>query len=339
MSRTTSKVQITNAVPEILGNLPGWTNIAVAEDGHDLRVSAQVGGKPASFRIQMKASASKLDHQQEDGGGSKHKRLPIVLASSYLRPKVRQSLREAQQNYLDTAGNIYLDLPGLYLFRESNDLPLVDDAPKRRSGETFNPTATRVGLHLLLDADLVNAPFRELAAKTGVSLRSVNLAMDAFKADGHVVGSRKAGWRLVQRESFFQRWVEGFNRRLRPKLELGKYSPTSTQTGDTLEVGEGVACWGGDKGATALGMGIHSMESLVYVYGKPAAVIAKNRLRLDPNGTIELLASAWDQSQESKAMVAPVFVVYADLMHAGDPRCEEIAARLFKDVIQDKLDA
>jgi len=335
---TNAQRQIAESVPELLGTLPGWSDVSVAEsNGDDFRVRATIQGKEIEFSLEVKSGAwrseymDKLRSQVGQGGKAN------VLASAWIPPKLAKSLREMGLSYLDTAGNIYLSFQGIYVFRETIGDPLVDLARKRPLGETFTPTATKVGLQLLFDTSLVTEPLRTVANKSGVSLPSAKEAMDAFKADGFVQDAGKKGKFFVNREEFFLKWVEGYNRRLRPKLELGKYSAASLFIEDLPVLEDGMACWGGDQAASKLAYSILSEECIVYIYGKPAPVLAQNRLRRDPQGNVELLDAAWGHHQESMPKVAPVFVVYADLIHTQDPRCREIAKQIFEQVIKARL--
>jgi hypothetical protein len=339
ISGTATELQIAAALPEILERLPGWSAVVVKRlsDQTDLLVSAEVENVRIEFGVDVRSGA-----WRPDSPGPKpkiqldRKPWPVVLATACWRPKVARSLREANQNYLDTAGNIFLRLPGLYVFRETSDPPLVDIGRDRSIGETFAPTTTRVGLQLLLEPELVNASYRELARRSGISLRSVQLAMEAFKADGFVEDARKKQLRLVSRTKFFTKWVEGYNRRLRPKLRLGRYRMSDPE--GELVLDEHKACWGGEQASMLIGNGVHSVERLVHVYGTATPIIAKNKLRLDPDGSIELMTAVWDPNQEAKAGIAPLFVVYADLVNTRDPRCEEVANRMWEDLLQRTLD-
>jgi hypothetical protein len=187
-----------------------------------------------------------------------------------------------------------------------------------------------------MDPKLVHAALRGIAAATDVSLPSVKLAIDAFKADGYILDAGKRGGKqFVNREQFFEKWVEGYNERLRPKLQLGRFSKGVTE----IQLEEGNACWGGDQAALAIAQGLRSDESTVYVYGLTKSIIMPNRLRPDPDGDVTLLQAAWKQGVEFEPMVAPVFVVYADLIHSRDPRCREVAQHLMEQKIRGKLNA
>lgn len=340
ISGTATEQQIAAALPEILERLPGWSAVEVKclEGQTDLLVLVKVENVRIEFGVDVRSGAWRPDSpEQKQKIQPDRKPWPIVLVSACWSPKVARSLRAANQNYLDTAGNIFLSLPGFYVFRETSDPPLVDIGRDRPIGETFTPTTTRIGLQLLLDPKLVNASYRDLAQRSGVSLRSVQLAMEAFKADGFVEEARKKQLRLVARAQFFTRWVDGYNRRLRPKLRLGRYRMSNLE--DELVLAERTACWGGEQASMHIGNGVHSVERLVYVYGNATPIIAKNKLRLDPDGSIELMTAVWDLNQEAKPGIAPLSVVYADLVNTRDPRCEEVAKRMWEDVLQRTLDA
>ena len=314
----------------LLNELPGWKDVRVMSQPGDTdgeqRLTAQVSGIERVFRLSSKPAPP-------DGTDA----LPHILVGAEFKPSLRQSLRKQGWNYLDTAGNLFLDLPGLHVFRETGNTPLLSEERKRPAGETFNPTTTRVGLQLLLAPDLIEAPLRRIAQLSGISLRSAKLALDAFKADGLIEETGRRGLSWTDRPRFFQRWTDGYQRRLLPKLELGRFRPVTPLPHGLPETETGISCWGGDQAARLLTQSIQAEESILYVYDKIGPVLARNRLRLDPDGPIVLRKAVWSESQESVPGIAPLFVVHADLISSRDPRSLETAERLFQTSILELL--
>lgn len=325
--------QIAEAIKLVLSQLPGWSGVRLEEcsepDLVDFRVEARVHDRAVSFFIEAKRSWHPKTLDNPKRASSKDGK-PIVLVAASIQKNLAQQLREKHLNYLDTAGNAYLDIPGVYVFQETQSPPLIDLDPKRRIGETFSPSAVKIGLQLLLEPSLVSTALRYLADRSDVALGSAKKAMDAFMEDGFVLDAGKKGKLLVNRELFFEKWVEAYNQRLRPKKALGKYSTPM----ESLELEGCDVCWGGDQAAFALTQNLSSIEKVLYLYGNTRALQVKNRLRPDPEGEITLLEATWLQEQESLAGIAPVFIVYADLIHTRDPRCREVARVLFEQKIK-----
>lgn len=336
--RTDSNLELVEALRRVLTELPEWSAVDFEESNDaDYRVQSVVQGKAIEFLLEVRPGTWRpgvLDRIRKRLLGSDR---PIVVASAWIPPKLAKSLREELgMNYLDTAGNAYLSFPGLQVFRETNALPLVANRPNRPVGEAFNASAVRVGLQLLLDQALLGSNLRKLAALAGVSAPSAKFALDAFKDDGYVVEAGKRGRRLVEREAFFRKWADSYNLRFRPRRMFGRYS----HQGSVLDLEGCDACWGGEQAADLLTGDLKPGAYVVHAYGpKISTLVAKNRLRADPDGDVEVVQACWDKHQEGPQGTAPVFVVHADLVNTRDPRCLNIAETIFEDVIREKLNA
>lgn len=333
--QTNSSLELSEALRMILSDFPGWSEVKLSDsENGDHLVCAIVQGRAVQFLLEVKSGTWRPESLEKIRERVPRSNLPIVVASALIPQKLAKSLREELKlNYLDTAGNAYLNFSNLQVFRETRAAPLVDSSRKRPHGEAFNPSAVNVGLQLLLDPKLVGASLRQLAALAGISAPSTKFALDAFKDDGYVLDVGRHGRRFVDREAFFHKWVESYNQRCHPKRSLGRYSCDM----EMLDIDGCGACWGGEQAAQLLTGNLKPGEHVVYVYDtKIGLLVAKNRLRPDPNGNVELIQASWSSSQEEQG-VAPAFVVYADLVNTRDPRCREVAEQLFEKRIQERL--
>lgn len=342
MTRVTEH-EIVEAIRTSLEGFPAWTDLAIVEDEElastheraDARIRAKVGGGVVEFLLEVKSGSLQPDALEKFRRRSESLKLPLVLARTWIPANRARTLREQGVNYLDTAGNAFLNLPGLQVFRETNDLPKIDPV-RKRPGEIFNASAVRVGLQLLLDPQLVGSNLRAIAALAGVSAPSAKFALDAFKADGYVIEVGKNGRRLVDREGFLRKWAECYNLRYRPKHALGKYVAGP----EDLRLDDFEACWGGEPGADRLTNNLQALGKVVYAYStKVGPLVAKNRLRPDSRGGVELVRACWEKRQEEPQGTAPAFVVFADLLETRDPRCIEVAEQIFDTILKPRLEA
>ena len=334
---------IVEAIRTSLEGFPGWSDIALVEEEvrantnerADALIRAKVGGVGVDFLLEVKSGSLQPDALEKFRMRKELLNLPLVLARTWIPAKRARTLREQGVNYLDTAGNAFLNLPGLHVFRETNDLPKIDPV-RKRPGEVFNVSAVRVGLQLLLDPQLVDSNLRAIAALAGVSAPSAKFALDAFKADGYVIEVGKNGRKLVDRERFVRKWAESYNLRYRPKHALGKYVGGLD---DLLRLDDFDACWGGEPGADRLTNNLQALGKVVYTYStKVGPLVAKNRLRPDSKGSVELVQACWEKRQEELQGTAPAFVVFADLLDTRDPRCIEVAEQIFETILKPRLE-
>lgn len=318
-----------------LEGLPGWSEV-VLKDGlkSGIRVRARVRDTRVEFLLDPKAEPVKPEGIAPASVGRRVRQIPVVLASAWIPAKRAQKLRDEGVNYLDTAGNAYLDFPGLQVFRETLATPMVDPVRKPPAGGVFNVSAVRVGLQLLLDPPLVGSNLRHMAVLAGVSAPSAKFALDAFKADGWVVETDKRGRRLVDREGFLRKWAESYNLRYRPKHALGRYAKGP----NSISLDGFGACWGGENAADRLTHNLKFTEQVLYSHSKKIGpLLAKNRLKPDSRGEVEVVEACWGMEQQEPQDTAPAFVVFADLLNTRDPRCIEVAERIFETILRDRL--
>lgn len=333
------KQNATNGIFEsIRGTLegfPGWSEVVLEDDlASGALVRAKVRDARLEFLLDAKADLGKSEGITTARVGRRARQIPVVFASAWIPAKRARKLRDQGVNYLDTAGNAYLDLDGLQVFRETLATPMVDPVRKPPAGGVFNASAVRVGLQLLLDPPLVGSNLRHMAALAGVSAPSAKFALDAFKADGWVVETGKHGRRLVEREGFLRKWAESYNQRYRPKHALGRYAmgpnPISLEGFD--------ACWGGEPAADRLTHNLNFTEQVLYSHSKKIGpLLAKNRLKPDSRGEVDVVEACWGLDQEEPQGTAPAFVIFADLLNTRDPRCVEVAERIFETILRERL--
>jgi hypothetical protein len=324
---------IIQGVLERIKALPGVS--AVTMKNLDGVMEIMVAGKKHRFEVEVKKAAWQIKPELVDHG----RKNPVLWLAPVVPRNLAKKLQAEGTFYADTAGNIHIALPGFYALQETDDAPLVDLSPKRVPGALFNPTTTRVALHLLLQPKLLQTPLRQIAATSGVALRSAQLALDALLSEKCIVDLGNDGLRFHNKERLFRKFVEGYNQKLRPKLVMGLFAPVAVHEGASLELKGCDACWGGDVGAELLMHSLEPKEFLVYTYKGQNGLVLKNRLRLSPQGSISVYNACWTNQAESLPLVAPAIVVYADLIHAQDPRCDETAERLYQENIRELLNA
>ena len=318
-----------------LEGFPGWSDVVLEDDrASGVLVRAKVRDACLEFLLDAKSNLEGSDRVTTARVGRRVRQIPVVLASAWIPAKRAHKLRDEGVNYLDTAGNAYLDFPGLQIFRETLAPPMVDPVRKPPAGGVFNASAVRVGLQLLLDPQLVGSNLRHMAALACVSAPSAKFALDAFKADGWVVETGKRGRRLVDREGFLRKWAESYNLRYRPKHALGRYAKGP----NAISLQGFEACWGGEPGADRLTHNLKFTEQVVYCHSKKIGpLLAKNRLKPDSRGEVDVVEACWGVEQQEPQGTAPAFVVYADLLNTRDPRCIEVAEQIFETILRERL--
>lgn len=240
--------------------------------------------------------------------------------------------RELGIQFIDTAGNGYINQLPLYLFIKGNKTQNLAKVPQ--VNRVFKQTGLRVLYALLCNPGLENETYRTIAAKTNVALGMVNWVFKDLNELGFLMetgAGRARQLRLIRRSQLLDRWITAYAEQLRPRLILGRYRGADEWWQKVVLKPE-QALWGGEVAAARLTEYLKPQVITVYVdKDNPGAVLIQNRLKKDPQGDVELVARFWQQ-----VTVAPQgdavhpLLVYADLMATGNQRNME-AARIIYD--------
>lgn len=302
---------------------------------HDHRVDAviaiTVDGQPHQYNVEAKTRIDRLAaighiKAQLDQHGERG-----LLFAPYITPTIAKQCRELDLAFLDTAGNAYLHLPGLHLYitgeKPEGGVTQTTVAP---AGGT--PTALRVVFALLCQPKLLDAPYREIVDVAGVALGAVGWVFNDLKARGHITGGQKKhDRRFLNATRLFEEWVTNYPIKLRPKLNPRRFTAENPDWWKTALLHDLGAYWGGEIAAQRLTQYLKPAHCTLYI--KPEKMknalrelVAKHRLRADPEGNIEILDAFWNlPDNPDHPDVVPPILAYADLVATLDPRNLEVA--------------
>jgi len=258
-----------------------------------------------------------------------------VMIIPQLTTDMADRLRDDDTQFMDTAGNCFINQPPFYIFIKGNRLQGVVKAPV--VGRAFKQTGLRVLYAMLCNPGLENETYRAIAAKTNVALGMVNWVLNELNELGYLVETGKGRARhiqLIEKEKLLDRWITGYAEQLRPKLLMGRYRGADDWWQETVLNPE-KAQWGGEVAAGKLTDYLKPQTITVYVdKDNPDAVLIQNRLKKDPQGDVELLHRFWqpDTVVPHGETVHPI-LVYADLMATGNQRNIETARILYDEHI------
>ncbi|HEX5412925.1 MAG TPA: type IV toxin-antitoxin system AbiEi family antitoxin [Terriglobia bacterium] len=253
---------------------------------------------------------------------------PALLATEYVNPEMAKRLKQMNIFFLDTVGNAYLEIPGLFIYVRGQKPPAkhFTERPMR----AFRQAGLKVIFALFCKQDLINAPYRIIAKAADVALGTTGWIFDDLKKLGYLLEPGKHGRRLVQREQLLERWVAAYPEQLRPKLVIGRYAAPDGGWWEETHIQEHQAYWGGEVAAARLTGYLRPEDVTIYVRGLPGPLLAAHRLRRDDRGNVEILKAFWDPDVDwaDKEIVHPI-LAYADLLRTGDARNLETARRLY----------
>ena len=258
-----------------------------------------------------------------------------LLVTRYVTPQLADRMREMDIQFIDTAGNAYINEPPLLIFIKGNRA--VDKERMEHPIRAFQPTGLQVVFALLCNYNegLVNKPFRHIALQANAALGTVGWVMRDLKKMGYLVDMGKRGRRLIRRKELLDRWVATYPEQLRPKKLLGNYTAADIHWWKDKELTDFGAFWGGEVAAAYLTK--YLKPTMVTIYAKePGRLALAHRLKKDPDGNVEILKIFWNfhylrhtPIPDHTDLVHPI-LIYADLLATGDERNIETAEIIYE---------
>ena len=253
-----------------------------------------------------------------------------LLVTDYVTPPLAETLKERGVAFLDAAGNGFIDQSPLFVWVKGERLPegLVADP---RIGRAFQASGLKVLFALLCHPEWVERPYREIGHLAGVSHGTVGWVMAELPKLGFV-GTIAGRRRLLRCELLLKQWVEAYARTLRPKLVLGRYRTEINRWWAEFDQQEYGLVLGSEPAAERLTRYLRPETATVYGAKPDPRFLLDFRMRADTMGPVEVLKRFWNFEGEDAA-VAPLLLVYADLLAIGDARCLETANLLHERIV------
>jgi hypothetical protein len=255
---------------------------------------------------------------------------PLILFAPYVSPEMGARLASNGINFVDRAGNCYLDLGGRYVGHvEGRKLRQSSDAPGGMRAPAF-----RLVFALLVEPELLNATTREMARASGVSLGTASNVVSRLEYDRIVVRT-KSKRHLVRRDDLVERWIAGYAETLRPQLFAGRFQ-TPDQDPPTLEdrvagllSKDGAWAWGGAAAAFRLTRHYRSDETVLHVEAVSSDLPKRLKAVPHKSGRLTLLGVPGPLAFRGPVphTVHPL-LIYTELVLTGSARAREAAAEL-----------
>ena len=248
------------------------------------------------------------------------------------------NLKEAGIQFIDTIGNAYINLPGLYIYIKGNKpktATIGAGTTTRRTGKADQPTGIKIIYAFLKNRELINAPYREIADQAQVALGTVGrVIQDLLEQRILVEGLNKNQRKLADYTQLLNKWVEAYPK-LKEKQRIETFTTDNPTWWKTIDLGEFNAVWGGEIAAAKYTDYLIPKDVLIYIEKTNLANFLNTaRLRkLQPNekpeNIIELIEPFWkmEKKETTKDLAHPI-LVYADLIATGDPRNIDTANRI-----------
>src|SRR5215471_17799920 len=199
---------------------------------------------------------------------------PPLLVAPYITREVAERCRQLRLPFIDTAGNAYLEAPGLFVYVVGNNKPTEFRQDRFRA---LNPAGLQLAFALVCRPALIQTTYREIARSAGVALGTVGPVMKDLEERGYLRFQRKPERKLLDPVRMVEEWVTHYPITLRPKLHPKRFraDPERLQAADLLHQN---AYWGGEPAAEKLTRYLKPAGFTIYAREPIARLIAAGRM-------------------------------------------------------------
>lgn len=276
------------------------------------------------------------------------KNLPVagILVADYVNPNMAEKLRELDIEFIDTAGNAFINKPTLHIWVTANKIEKQIKESKAARNRAFDATGLKIVFGFLCNPDLVNATYREIAEQTKVALGTVGWVINDLNTAGFLKTRGNTKDRhLINQKKLIERWVEAYPEKLQPKLKIGDFVAETPHWWKEITINNYGGYWGGEIAANKYTKYLKPKVATVYLpEAKARQLLAQAKLRkandfLVNENVVKIYKLFWNtanKNQDNPDVVHPL-LAYADLVATGDSRNLEAAREIYEQYIAEHI--
>ncbi|HNA14689.1 MAG TPA: type IV toxin-antitoxin system AbiEi family antitoxin [Cyclobacteriaceae bacterium] len=263
---------------------------------------------------------------------------PLIVIAQNIFPAIKEELRRLNIAYIDGAGNMYLKTPRHFVWIDGQK---AVHAPAEAVNRAFTKTGLRVIFQFLIQEDMLNAPYRQIAGAAGVALGNIKNVIQGLKDQGFVKNLDDNRLMIINKQELLDRWTAAYAERLKPTLHIGNFRFANTD--DAGQWKEMVfknkdTHWGGEPAADILTHFLQPQILTIYTNETKGDLIKNYRIVPDPEGLVRIYNKFWTtDTKPIKMGVVPPLLIYTDLINVNDPRTNQVADRIFKQYLNVNL--
>jgi len=257
-----------------------------------------------------------------------------VLAR-YIPASIAEQFIAAGISFADEPGNVQLEIGEHYNWTVLGKR----EPPRLADADRTTPATVQLLFQLATAPQSATWTVRDLARAAGLSKSKVALLLNQFRRERLLDG--KSGFQVTP--EIIDRLVAGYSQTLRPKLVIGRYRPPEPSVDPFLlrlskaaSAHKRYALTGGPA-ADAMQHFYSGSEAPVFLPHHEASILRALRLLPDPTGSVIVLRPFGELvywREFDGRMVAPPWLVYAELLVSKDPRAIEAAEEFRRAFLQ-----
>jgi hypothetical protein len=188
--------------------------------------------------------------------------------------------------------------------------------------------------------EFLQASYRDISRKVNIALGSVGPVMNDLNLSGYILD--EDGKRLVNKKRLFERWVDGYLEKLRPKQIMACYTCDDENWWKKADPFEFYGVWGGEVVvAKSTPFMVPETISLYFLSDvKQRKFAEKYGLREDEEGEICVYKKFWSPSyagDDNEDGISPM-IVYADIVDSINPGSWDVAKTFYGEAVAGLLE-
>jgi hypothetical protein len=256
-----------------------------------------------------------------------------ILFADFVNPVMAEKLRQRSIAFVDCAGNLSIKNKQVdWYVKRKKQQRLAD---RRIRGRAFNTAGLKLIFAIFNQPRFLNLTYRDISNKVNIALGSVGPVIDDLYASGYILDDGRR--RLVNKKRLFERWVDGYLEKLRPKQIMQCYSSEDPNWWKQADPTKFLGLWGGEviiAKATPFMMP-ETITLYFSSYEKQAEFARQYGLKEDSAGDICIYRSFWSPSYAGDDNVDGIspMIIYADIVDSINPGSWDVAKTFYGEAV------
>jgi hypothetical protein len=326
---------LNNAIHNLEKKVPikwNWSIMGLHQDLEvDRKLELTLNEKTIILNVEIKKDLK--NHQMFNLFKYNNRFQNFLLVAEKLFPKVREELRNNKINYLEGNGNAYINQEDIFIYIDTNK---TIKQHQEKGNRAFTKTGLKVVFHFLLNPELINQKQREIAETANVALGNIPLIINGLLDTNLILKLKKNEYVINNYEDLLNKWITEFPQTLKPTIFKQRFRfQNENQEWQTLQLNTEKTVWGGEPAGDILTNHLRPEKFILYTKETTKDLMINYRLTPDVEGYVWAYDMFWTYKENND--IAPIELVYADLMINGDKRSRETAKMILDEYIRPNI--
>ncbi len=260
-----------------------------------------------------------------------------ILFADFVNPVMAEKFRQRSIAFVDCAGNLSIKSKPFNLYVKGKKTAKLRS--KRVRGRAFNAAGLKLIFAVFNQPLFLHASYRDISNKINIALGSVGPVIDDLYASGYILDEGER--RLVNKKRLFERWVDGYLERLRPKQILACYTCEDKNWWKNADPGKFQGLWGGEV-VIARPTPFMMPETISLYFASDAkhkAFAEHYGLQEDDEGEICIYKSFWSPIYAGDNNIDGInpMIIYADIVDSINPGSWDVAKTFYGEAVAQLL--